>query len=107
MEVRTEGKGEKYVVSIPTYACKEDLKQAVEDGMLILNRNFVQSMELVCSLLLCTTQVSLPSHCFILRCSFAGCYDYSEHDLPSSRVPNSTKGCREVAAVRPIGRFLP
>ena len=36
VEVRDEGKGEKYVVSIPAYACKEDLKQAVEDGMLIL-----------------------------------------------------------------------
>ena len=41
------GKGEKYVVFIPTYAYKEDLKQVVEDGMLIRNRNFVQSAELV------------------------------------------------------------
>ena len=46
-EVRFEGKGEKYVVSIITYTCKEDLKQAVEDGMLIRNRNFVQSAEMV------------------------------------------------------------
>ena len=52
VEVRAEGKGEKYVVSIPAYACKEDLKQAVEDDMLIHNHNFVQSAELVCSRLL-------------------------------------------------------
>ena len=32
VEVRAEGKGEKYAVLIPAYACKEDLKQAVEDG---------------------------------------------------------------------------
>ena len=48
IEVRAEGKGEKYVVSILTYVCKEDLKQGVKDGMLIRNRNFVQSAELVC-----------------------------------------------------------
>ena len=47
VDVRAEGKGEKYVVSIPTYACKEDLKQVVEDDMLIRNRNFVQSAKLV------------------------------------------------------------
>ena len=47
--VRAEGKGEEYIVSVPSYACKEDLKQVVKDGMLIHNRNFVQSMELVCS----------------------------------------------------------
>ena len=41
VEVQAERKGEKYVVSIPTYACKEDIKQVVEDGMLIHNRNFV------------------------------------------------------------------
>ena len=62
VEVRVEGKGEKYVVLISTYACKEDLKQAVEDGMLISNRNFIQSMELVCSQLLCAALTSLPSH---------------------------------------------
>ena len=39
--VRAKGKGEEYVVSVPAYACKEDLKQVVEDGMLIRNRNFV------------------------------------------------------------------
>ena len=47
VDVRAEGKGAKYVISIPTYACKEDLKQVVEDGMLIRNHNFVQSVELV------------------------------------------------------------
>ena len=47
--VRAKGKGEEYVFSVPTYASKEDLKQVVEDDMLIHNRNFVQSTELVCS----------------------------------------------------------
>ena len=47
--VRASGKGEKYVVLVPAYACKEDLKQVVEDNMLILNRNFVQLAELVYS----------------------------------------------------------
>ena len=47
VDVRAKGKGEKYVVSIPTYAYKEDLKQVVKDGMLVHNRNFVQSVELV------------------------------------------------------------
>ena len=58
VEVRAEGKGEKYVVSISAYACKEDLKQAVKDDMLLHNRNFVQSTELVCSQLLCTALIS-------------------------------------------------
>ena len=40
VKVQAEGKGEKYVVSIPAYACKEDLKQAIKDGMQ-RNRNFV------------------------------------------------------------------
>ena len=43
--VRVEGKGEEYVVSVPAYACKDELKQVVEDDMLIHNRNFVQSVE--------------------------------------------------------------
>ena len=43
VEVRAEGTGEKYVVSIPANACKEDLKQAIEDDILIRNRNFFQS----------------------------------------------------------------
>ena len=46
--VRAEGKGEEYVVSVPSYVCKDELKQVVEDDMLIRNRNFVQSVELVC-----------------------------------------------------------
>ena len=62
VEVRAEGNGEKYVVLIPAYACKEDLKQVVEDDMLIRNDNFVQSAELVRSQLLCTVLVSLPSY---------------------------------------------
>ena len=107
VEVQAEVKGEKYVVLIPAYACKEDLKQAVEDCMLIHNRNFVQSTELVRSQLLRIVLVLLPSHCFILRCSFAGCYGYPKHDLPTSRVPDLIKGCGEVAALRPIGRFRP
>ena len=41
IEVRAEGKGEKYAILIPAYACKEDLKHPVEDNMLIRNRNFV------------------------------------------------------------------
>ena len=47
VDVWAKGKGEKYVVSIPTYTYKDDLKQVVEDGMLIRNRNFVQSAKLV------------------------------------------------------------
>ena len=47
--VRAKGKGEEYAVLVPAYTCKEDLKQVVEDDILIRNRNFVQSAELVCS----------------------------------------------------------
>ena len=57
VEVLAKGKGEKYVISIPTYTCKEVLKQAVEDGMLIRNRNFFQLAELVCLQLLCTSLI--------------------------------------------------
>ena len=46
--VRAEGRGEEYAVSVPAYACKDELKQVVEDKMLIRNRNFIQSAELVC-----------------------------------------------------------
>ena len=105
VEVWAEQKGEKYAVSIPTYACKKDLKKVVEEGMLIRNHNFVQSTELARSQLLCTVLVSLPSYCFILMRFFASCYDYSEHEQPTSRVPDSVEGCGEVAALRPIGRF--
>ena len=76
VEVRAEGKGEKYVVSILAYACKEDLKQAVEDGMLICNRNFVQSAEMVCLQLLCTSLISIPNYSFILMRYFAGGYGH-------------------------------
>ena len=105
VEVWTKRKGEKYVISIPAYACKEDFKQVVEDGMLICNRNFVQSTERVHLQLLCTILVSLLSHCFILRCSFIGYYGYPKHDLLASRVPYSIEGCVEVAALRLIDRF--
>ena len=37
-----EGKGEEYAVSVHAYAYKDELKQVVEDGMLIRNLNFVQ-----------------------------------------------------------------
>ena len=107
IEVRAEGKGEKYAISILVYTCKEDLKQAVEDGMLIRNRNFVQSAELVHSQLLCIALTSLPSHEFILMCYFAGGYDYLEHDLPAPRILGSVEGYGEVAALCPIGHFLP
>ena len=107
IEVRAEGKGEKCVVSIPTYACKEDLKQAVEDGMLILNRNFVQSEELICSQLLCTSLISLLNYNFVLMLYFAGGYGHPEHYLAAPRVSDLAEGCREVAALRPISHFLP
>ena len=105
VEVQAEGKGEKYIVSIPAYACKEDLKQAVEDGMLIHNRNFVQLVELVCSQLLRTTIISSPSHYFIQMCYFAGGHGHPKHDLPAPIVLDSVEGCKEVTALRPIGRF--
>ena len=94
--VRAKGKGEDYVVSVPTYACKDEFKQVVEDDMLIRNRNFVQSAELVCLQLLCTVLVSLPSYYLILMCSFASYYGYPEHDLPASRVLVSAEGCGEL-----------
>ena len=84
---RAEGRGEEYVVSVPAYACKDELKQVVEDKMLIRNSNFVQSAELVCLQLLCIVLVLFPSYCLILMRSFVGHYDYLEYDLPSSRIP--------------------
>ena len=105
VEVRAEGKGEKYVVSIPAYACKEYLKQAVEDGMIIRIRNFVQSVELVCSQLLCTSLISLPNYDFILMRYFAGDYGHPEYNLPAPRVSDSAEGCGEVVALRLIGHF--
>ena len=105
--VWAEGKGEEYVVSVPAYACKDELKWVVEDGMLICNHNFVQSTELVRLQLLCTVLISFPSYCLILMRSFAGYYGYPEHDLPAPRVPVSAEGCGEVAALRLIGLFSP
>ena len=92
VEVRAKGKGEKYAVSILSYACKEDFKQAVEDDMLIRNCNFDQSAELVCSQLLCTSLISLLNYSFILMCYFAGGHDHLEHDLPAPRVLDSAEG---------------
>ena len=57
--VRAEGRGEEYVISVPTYACKDKLKQVVEDGMLIHNYNFIHLVELVCLLLvICSSPVA-------------------------------------------------
>ena len=103
--MQAEGRGEEYAISVPTYACKDELKQVVEDGMLICNRNSVQSAELVCIQMLCTVLVLFPSYCLILMRSFAGHYDYPEYDLPASRILVSAEGCGEAAALRLIGRF--
>ena len=73
--------------------------------MLIRNRNFVQSTELVYSQLLCTSLISLLDYSFILMRYFAGNYGHLEHDLPAPRVSDSIKGCGEVAALRLVGRF--
>ena len=105
VEVRSEGKGEKYAISILAYACKEDLKQAVEDDMLIRNHNFVQSVELVCSQLLCISLISLLNYRFVLMHYFTSGYGHSEHDLPAPRVSDSTERCGEVAALRSIDHF--
>ena len=103
--VRVQGRGEEYVVSVPAYACKDELKQMIEDEMLICNRNFVQSTELVCLQLLCIVLVLFLSYCLILMRSFAGHYGYPEYDLPTSRIPVLAEGCREVAALCSINRF--
>ena len=103
--MRAEGRGEEYAISVPAYAYKDELKQVVEDGMLICNRNFVQSAELVCIQMLCTVLVLFPSYCLILMRSFAGHYDYPEYDLPASRILVLAEGCGEAAALRLIGRF--
>ena len=103
--MRAKGNGEEYVVSVPAYACKDELKKMVEDDMLIHNHNFVQSMKLLCLQLLCIVVVSFSSYCLILMRSFAGYYDYPEHDLPAPRVPISAEGCREVATLSSINRF--
>ena len=84
--VWVEGRGEEYVVLVPAYACKDELKQVVEDGMLIRNRNFVQSAELVCLQLLCTILELFSSYGLILMRSLVYHYDYPEYDLPTSRI---------------------
>ena len=98
--VRVEGRGKEYVVSVLTYACKDKLKQVVEDRMLIRNRNFIQFVELVRLPLLCIVLVLFLSHCLILMLSFARSYGYPEHDLPTSRILVSAEGCIEVVALR-------
>ena len=85
--VRAGGKGEEYIISVPAYACKDELKQVVEDGMLIRNRNFIWSTKLVCLQMLCTVLISFPSYFLIQMRSFVGYYGYSDHDLPPPRVP--------------------
>ena len=77
--MQAEGRGEEYVVSILAYACKDELKQVVEDGMLIrLQFNVL---------------LLFSSYCLILMCYFAGHYGYPEYDLPTSRIPVSAEGC--------------
>ena len=103
--MRVEGRGEEYVVSVPSYACKDELKHVVEDGMLIHNRDLVQSAELVCLQLLCTVLILFPSYGLILMRYFVGHNGYSEYDLPASRIPIETEGCRQAVALRSIGHF--
>ena len=98
--LRAMGRGEEYTVSVPAYDCNEDLKQVAEEDMLIHNRNFLQSTELVCLQLFCIVLVSSLSYCLILMRSLACYYCNSKHDLPVPRVPISTEGCREVVALR-------
>ena len=57
-----EGRGEEYVISVPAYAYKDELKQLVEDEMLIRNCNLVQSTKLVCLQLLCTVLLLFLSY---------------------------------------------
>ena len=85
--VQAEERGEEYVISILAYACKDELKQVVKDGMLIHNRNLVQSTELVCLQLLCIVLVLFLSYFLILMRSFVGHYGYPEYYLPGSRIP--------------------
>ena len=83
--VQAGGMGEEYIIPVPTYTCKDDLKQVVEDGMLIRNHNFVQSAELVCFPLLCTVLVLFRSHCLTPMCSFASYHSYPKHDQLASK----------------------
>ena len=45
--VREVGLGEGYSMAVPVGTIKEDIQKIVQDGMLIHNRNFVQSTKLV------------------------------------------------------------
>ena len=45
--VLAEGRGKEYAISAPTSTGKKDLLQMVEEGMLVQNRNFALSAELV------------------------------------------------------------
>ena len=73
--------------------------------MLIRNRNFVQSTELVCLQMLCTVLELFPSYGLILMRSFVDHYGYPEYDLPAPRIPVYVEGCREAAALRLVGHF--
>ena len=84
--MQAEGRGEEYVVLVPAYACKDELKKVVQDEMLICNRNFVQSAELVCLQLLRIVLALFLSYYLILMRSFVGHYGYLEYDLPASRI---------------------
>ena len=84
--VMAEGRGEEYAVLVPAYACKDELKQVVEDRMLIRNCNFIQSAELVCLQLLCIVLVLFLRYCLILMHSFVGHYGYPKYDLLASRI---------------------
>ena len=110
MVVRAGGIGKEYTVLVPAYICKDDLNQVVEDGVLIHNRNCVQSAELVCSYCHalfqycfwvdhCLTPTPPSLFCFLFFFVFffiyAGYHGYSEHDLPASRALVSAGGCRE------------
>ena len=90
---------------MPAYVCKDDVTQVVEDGMVIRNRNFVQSAELVRLQLLCIVLVLFRSHCLILMHSFSSSYGYLEHDLPALGIPVSVGGCGKAAALRLVGHF--
>ena len=100
-----EGRGEEYSIPVLAYVCKDDLTQVVEDGMLIRNRNFVQSAELVRLQLLCIVLVLFPSHFLILMHYFSSSYGYPKHDLPASGILVSVRGCGKATALRLVGRF--
>ena len=44
---RGMGLGEDYTVSVPAGTQKEDIQRIIDDGIQVLNRNYVQSTELV------------------------------------------------------------